>query len=357
MSEQSRVCIIGPSVDINYIGGVATHVRNLKTLSCFRDAVVLDPGSAHSNSKVAFFQIIKNIAVLRATIIDGCFTKILLNTSIYPSAFMKLLLILVFLPSNGPRRIHVFFHGGRFPLLNSMTSSMVNFLCRPVMWKVAKFHFLSRVQLEGFTRIFPQLNAGLYANYSTSNDILKKNHDLDDTALRLLFVGRVVREKGVFELMAALEEILRDYKDIHLTIAGDGPELAELVKLNERLPPGIVHFMGFVSGDILELAYKNADVLLLPSYREGFPYVVIEAMRAGLPIVSTSSGALETLVQDGITGYQVLSHDVESIVNALRKLLDNRVLLAEMSHNCQRYFQENLSQYSAERYYSLLLEC
>ncbi|MBV5329408.1 MAG: glycosyltransferase family 4 protein [Chlorobium sp.] len=357
MAGAQRVCIIGPSVDTNYIGGVATHIRNLKTFSCFRDAVVLDPGSVHSNSKVAFLQIIKNIASLRTTINVGDFTKILINSSIYPSAFIKLLMILATLPTNEQREIHVFFHGGRFPALNKVTGAIVNFFSRPFMAKVEKFHLLSRVQLEGFTRVFPKLQAGLYANYATSDSVWQKCRGVDTTTLRLLFVGRVVREKGVFELFAAFEKILRDSRQISLTIAGDGPDLAELKKLNERLPPGAVQFLGFVTGDILKAAYQNADVLLLPSYHEGFPYVVIEAMRAGLPIVSTSSGALETLIQDGVTGFKVLPQDADSIVNALGKLIEDRALLAEMSSNCQKYFQENLSRSAAEKYYSQLLDC
>ena len=80
MSKCQRVCIIGPAVDTDYIGGIATHVKNLKSLSCFSDAVVLDPGSLHSSSKIAFLQIIKNIASLRTKIIVGAYTNILINT-------------------------------------------------------------------------------------------------------------------------------------------------------------------------------------------------------------------------------------------------------------------------------------
>ena len=105
----------------------------------------------------------------------------------------------------------------------------------------------------------------------------------------------------------------------------------------------------------MEEVYQNADVLVLPSYQEGFPYVVIEAMRAGLPIISTSSGALETLVQDGITGFKVKTKDIDSIVWAIDKLSGDSALLAEMSNNCYRYFEENLSRSAAENFYASLL--
>jgi glycosyltransferase involved in cell wall biosynthesis len=101
--------------------------------------------------------------------------------------------------------------------------------------------------------------------------------------------------------------------------------------------------------------YRKSDVLLLPSYNEGFPYVVIEAMCAGLPIIATSVGALEALVLDGVTGFKVRPKDVDSIVTAIRKVSHNRTLLNEMSENCHRYFKENLSKSAGERYYAELL--
>lgn len=355
MSKMTKACIVGPAIDVNYIGGVATHIRNLKSLSCFKDAAVLDPGSFNSNSKTNFFKITRNIIAFRKTINDGNYSHILINSSIYKSAFIKLLIILAVVP-NKDRVIHVFFHGGRFAVTNYIVSKILNFVCRPLIRKVKTFHFLSTIQLNGFKHIFSDSPTALYANYATADDIWQKMDESDPTKLKLLFVGRLVKEKGVFELFAAIKKLSANNKNIELTIAGDGPELADLVKLSKRLPDNTVHFAGYLSGVDLEAAYQNADVLLLPSYHpEGFPYVVIEAMRAGLPIISTDSGALESLVVDGVTGFKVKPKDIDSIVLAIEKLLNDRRLMTAISNNCYRYFQENLSRSAAESYYAELL--
>lgn len=355
MSKASRVCIIGPAVNTDYIGGVATHIRNLKSLLCFRDAVVLDPGSMNSNAKTDLLLIAKNVIAMRNKINTGNFSHVLVNTSIYTSAFIKLLIVLAFIPAK-EREIHVFFHGGRFPVFNNIFCKIINFLIRPLMAKVKKFHFLSRVQSDGFHQLFADGETALYANYSTADTIWQKSGVSDANSLKLLFVGRLVKEKGLFELLAAIEKLSAEKKNVKLTVVGDGPELSELIKLSEKLPPGTVHFTGYLTGTALEEVYQNADVLALPTYHpEGFPYVVIEAMRAGLSIISTRAGALETLVQDGITGFKVKTKDIDSIVWAIDKLSGDSALLADMSNNCYRYFEENLSRSAAEIYYGKLL--
>lgn len=356
MSNEPNICIIGPSVDTNYLGGVATHVRNLRSLSCFRDAVVIDLGSLNSNIRKNIFKIIKNIFELRNNVIMGTFSHVFVNTSIYPSALIKLLMILAFIRVREGTEIYVLFHGGRFQSFNSILAVLLKLLLRPLMVKVKKFLFLSRVQMDGFCRLFSNCKAGLYANYSTTDEIIEKKRDPVDNVIKILFVGRVVKEKGVFEMLSAVEKIALEKGSVRLTIVGDGPDLAELINKNKKIPKNTVHFMGYLTGIELEDAYKKADVLILPTYHpEGFPYVVIEAMRAGLPIISTSAGALETLVLDGVTGFKIRPEDVDSIVIAVSKLIDNRTLLEEMSKKCHGYFQDNLSRSAAEKYYSELI--
>jgi glycosyltransferase involved in cell wall biosynthesis len=166
----------------------------------------------------------------------------------------------------------------------------------------------------------------------------------------------VVHEKGVFELLEAIKNIAKDESKIKLTVVGDGPDLQDLIEQSKTLPPDQVNFTGHLSSQQLEDMYRGADALMLPSYREAFPYAVIEAMRAGVPIISTGEGALDSLVQDGITGFKVQPRDVDSITKAIKRVMGNKPLLEEMSKNCHRYFQEKLSRSAAEKYYSELIK-
>jgi glycosyltransferase involved in cell wall biosynthesis len=119
----------------------------------------------------------------------------------------------------------------------------------------------------------------------------------------VLFAGRLSPEKGIEELVAATE-------GMNLVVAGDGP-LRELV-------PGS---LGFVPHAELERLYARAAVVVLPSYREGLPLCVIEAMAHGRPVVASAVGGIPELVRDGETGFLVEPGDVAGLRAAIQRLL------------------------------------
>lgn len=351
-----KVCIIGPSPDVAYMGGVATHVKNLKSISCFHDAVVLDPGSSGTCCRNGFLSIIASILSIGRRLRIEDFSHILINASIYKYSFIKFLLIASIVPKREKQIVHAFFHGGVFSFLNSFTAFFFRLFFGNALAKIKCFYFLSSAQRDAFVKFFPGYSSNIYANYSTSDDTLLKLHTGDDAVLRLLFVGRIVKEKGIFELFSAFKELIRRNEKVHLVIAGDGPDFATLAKLSEELPSESIQFLGFVTGPELEMTYRKADLLVFPTYHEGFPYVAIEAMRAGLPIISTSSGALDDLVINGVTGFKVPVQDIDALIDRITFVNSNKDLLLEMSYNCHKYFKSSLNKSAAEIFYRKLLE-
>ena len=115
----------------------------------------------------------------------------------------------------------------------------------------------------------------------------------------VLFVGRLLVQKGVFDLVEAFR-LARLQVDCLLVIAGEGPERQALTRTIMRQGlTAAVSMPGYLAGDELRQAYQDADVFVLPSYREGFPTVIAEAMDAGLPIITTQiRGAADVLVQE-----------------------------------------------------------
>jgi glycosyltransferase involved in cell wall biosynthesis len=149
-------------------------------------------------------------------------------------------------------------------------------------------------------------------------------------ATDFLFVGRLLEQKGVFELIDALSDVAQR-SSCRLTFVGDGPAAAMLAQrvqalgLSER-----VAFRGHLQDDELAAAYRAADVLVLPSWSEGFPTVITEAMFAGLPIVTTQvGGAMDHLVE-GEHALFVPPHDVRMLSAALLRISEDSRLRAEM---------------------------
>ncbi|SNS77827.1 glycosyltransferase [Tropicimonas sediminicola] len=144
------------------------------------------------------------------------------------------------------------------------------------------------------------------------------------TGKRLLFVGRLAAVKGVPVLLEAFKAVAAQHPEAHLTLIGDGPERARLETEAEHL--GVsrqVAFAGYRSQEEVAAALADADLFVLPSFAEGVPVVLMEAMAARLPVVATRVGGVQELVEDGVSGLAVTSGDADAFADALLRLLDD----------------------------------
>lgn len=150
----------------------------------------------------------------------------------------------------------------------------------------------------------------------------------DDTLL--LYVGRLSNEKKVDQLRAVLEQV----PGTRLAIVGDGPARAELEEHFTGLP---VNFVGYLRGEELSQAYASGDIFVFPSALETFGLVVVEAMAAGLPVVSSRVGGIPDVVDEGRTGYTFDVGDVPALVEGVRRIAFSRERITEMGLNARAY--------------------
>ena len=153
----------------------------------------------------------------------------------------------------------------------------------------------------------------------------------DLSAPHLVFVGRLAGVKGVPVLLDALSQIKADMPDLRVTLIGDGPERADLEIRAQDLGLGaVVTFAGYKSQDEVAETLASADALVLPSFAEGVPVTLMEAMASGLPVLATRVGGISELVEDGISGYLVPPGNVEALAARIRDLLGDPELRARM---------------------------
>jgi len=149
----------------------------------------------------------------------------------------------------------------------------------------------------------------------------------------ILFVGRLVPEKGVFDLLEAyakLDSGLRS--EVGLVFAGDGVSRDELAQGAKRIKPGTVCFPGFAQREDLAALYALAEALVLPTHSDPWGLVVNEAMACGLPIiVSSVAGCAADLVEDGWNGYIVPPRSSEKLSVAIASLLHHADVKQRMS--------------------------
>lgn len=145
---------------------------------------------------------------------------------------------------------------------------------------------------------------------------------------KILYVGRVSREKSLDVLAQAFRQVHAHRPDARLVVVGDGPYLEEMRAQTADLP---VVFTGYLQGEALTSAYAGADLFVFPSATDTFGNVVLEAQASGLPVVVTSSGGPREAMQPGRTGLVVAPYDAEALAMSVLDLMLDRERLGRMA--------------------------
>jgi glycosyltransferase involved in cell wall biosynthesis len=165
--------------------------------------------------------------------------------------------------------------------------------------------------------------------------------------LQVAFVGRLTEEKGCFDLAAATAAARSAGVDVQVTYAGEERQNGDLALLERECARlgicDVVKFLGHLPVAELRCLYLDVDVVCLPSYREGLPLVVLEAMAMGLPVIASSVGAVPDVVVDGVTGLLVRPGDVEALRSALCFLAADPGRAAALGEAGRSYVAESAS--------------
>ncbi len=152
--------------------------------------------------------------------------------------------------------------------------------------------------------------------------------------IRLLYVGRVSREKSLELLSETFSELIDSGFDALLVIVGDGPYRQEM---EARLKGYPAFFTGYLAGEELQDGYASADLFVFPSATDTFGNVILEAQSSGLPVIVSDAGGPKELMVDGETGMVFSAGSGAELAAAIRYFLNNRAILAEMGHNARRF--------------------
>ena len=161
-----------------------------------------------------------------------------------------------------------------------------------------------------------------------------------------LFVGRLVQEKGIFDLLRAYGALAPEIRtEMGLVYVGDGVARSALVKCAATINPGSIQVSDFAQRERLAAYYALADVFVFPTHTDPWGLVVNEAMACGLPVISSdAAGCVADLVEDGWNGRVVLASDVAQLTSAMNELgrdAELRSIMGERSRKrIQRYSPE-----------------
>lgn len=148
---------------------------------------------------------------------------------------------------------------------------------------------------------------------------------------RVLFIGRLAAVKGVPLLLEAVGEVKRAHPDLTLTIVGDGQDREKSEALAASLGlTDIARFVGYQTQKAVAEILESSDVLVLPSFAEGVPVVLMEAMASRVPVIASRIAGIPELVEDGVTGFVVPPGDVATLTARLGTLFAKPEICAHM---------------------------
>ena len=186
------------------------------------------------------------------------------------------------------------------------------------------------------------INLNNYVGVERDYDFRRK-YAMDNEKI-ILYVGRLVYEKGIQHLIAAMPKILSNYHDAKLIIAGRGGMIEELkaeaasLGLNDK-----VYFTGYLDSKQVPKMYKCADVAVFPSTYEPFGIVALEAMLAGVPTVVSDVGGLDEIVEHGVDGMKSYAGNPNSIADSVTALLYDHQLAANVSKKARQKVKEQFN--------------
>jgi len=170
---------------------------------------------------------------------------------------------------------------------------------------------------------------------TVSDDFLLPVPKISSESNTIVCVGRLSAQKGIFTLLEAAQRLSELEFDFKIILAGDG-ELRQPIEayIRELGLEDIVSITGWVDGSqVRELLLKSRG-LVLPSFAEGLPVVLMEALAMKRPVVATHINGIPELVEDGVNGYLTIAGDIDSLIDGIRKLLQSPIAQLNRMGEC-----------------------
>lgn len=233
-------------------------------------------------------------------------------------------------------------HGSEFQRFTSQHQNAV----RKTLNKCDCIIALSESWKDWFEKTIHHENVVVIKNVIAPPHVKKIKHD----GFVMLFLGRLGKRKGIYDLMDVLVNHRTEFEGkIKFLFGGDGDveQVKEIIKKNGL--ENIAEYQGWVNGEKKEHLLNMADAYILPSYNEGLPISVLEAMSYSLPIISTTVGGIPEVLTNGENGFIMEPGDKNSVYQAIHALMKNGKLREQMGKKSFEKVQMHLPDYVAKQ--------
>ena len=229
----------------------------------------------------------------------------------------------------------------------SISKSLVELLLRFSVSRIdSHYIFQNKVDLGLFKKLGLKNNHTMIKGSGVNKEKFNYHPEIKKEKIEIVFTGRILKDKGVLELIQAVKK-LPDYtkSKILLKIYGKidlvNPTHLKEFELKKLLIKGYIEWEGFTKD--IRKALVNSDIYCFPSYREGLPKAIVEAMAIGRPIITTNAPGCDDTVIEGYNGFKVPVSNVEMLTQKLQLLIEDYDLRSEMGKNSRSFFEKEFT--------------
>ena len=327
MTTPTRILMLGP--DPSSPGGIASVINLYRAAGLFdRWPIQYVPTTtARSGLQKAamFLRALRQVLVL---LLRGSVSAIHIHTASYHSFWRKSFFIALGIGFRVPVIVHL--HGGAFVEFYRGTSAVIRTSwILPLLSRTAAIVVLSRTWHLALQEIIPDVPIKVIENPVIPPEPSQaRGSDLSLPVI--LFLGRLEAAKGIWDLFSACAQLQQDGVRFHLVCAGPG-EMEEARLCAERLHiTKSLELPGWIEGAEKHHRLSHTTVLVLPSYHEGLPMSLLEAMAYGIPVIATGVGGIPDLVKHGHNGLLITPGDVTALTSALTQVLTSSEIRSQL---------------------------
>lgn len=337
MPIRKRILQIAPSMTVK--GGVSTVLKmylktNMPELYDLSFLTTHEDGSKLHKIVIMLVGIVKYFFILLSRRIDIAH----IHCGDVPSPYRKFIFFTI---SRWFRlKIILHWHGGNFFSQYSNRSGFGKKILKTLFEKSDVVVCLSKSWDEGLGLLFPQSNRIVVRNgiLPTEKNCMAKLDSGGPT--RIVFLGGLIPEKGLYDLLNVFERLVEEGYDLHLAIGGKGDEEKLFARISTHMLKNRVDYLGWIDDVQKDQLFQTSDIFVLPSYGEAMPMSILEAMAYGLPVISTKVGAIPEQIVDTVSGYLIRPGDLDGLYHRLKTLAIDRNLRIQMGQVGRRRIEE-----------------
>jgi len=247
------------------------------------------------------------------------------------------------------KKVILHLRGGYFREFNNSSSGIMKYIIRKTLAKIDRMIVLGECLKPLFDGLIPEDKLSVVPNGADVSLNYEEHDTSSNEDIKILFLSNLIESKGFKDVLSSIKSVLQHHAHVKYVFAGAWMREEDKcdceVYIHREEIDNLVEFAGTVTGTEKTRILRDADIFIFPTHfpKEGHPWVIVETMAAGLPIITTDQGCIKESVIHGENGYIVPHRDLKAIAERTIQLVKNPALRRKMGLRSRELYEANFT--------------